>query len=550
MNSEVIKTPVDIIKLKLWKSDRGALVLLLGFSALILLLGLGARELWGAETRWANISLQMLQSGNYFDPYLKGSAYYDKPLPSYWLITATAWLMGGLNHWSLRLSSVIAAWFSIWLVYLIGGRLFNKSTGLIAGWMMATTFFFIFWARVATADILTVCGVLAAYWWYWRGPDDTRLGRYTVFFLLLALTSLFKGLIGFILPGLLLLPHLLSEGRWKRHLNLRMCLALLIAGLVYMVPFVLSHFYGSPTYHESGLDLVFRENVVRFFHPFDNFGPIYLYFFYLPVYTLPWAPCWILGLWLAVRNWRQVEPNTRWLIMGLGLLFLFFTACGSRRSYYVLPLVPFAQLLAAWWVTRRIAEKRAAGKVSGPGWQRGFAMAAAVLLLVIDVAYPWTNGGGGVMKFTADVREQATKSAPWNQWKMVLIDVDNKLPMYLQNQGAPFYYVGPSQDLPSEGGSAALMAWLDKTSGQHWDPAHTIIVAQYHKKGNLPLSYLETDHVVVTTKPNNGARLFHSHDSGSVAFIPNVYGSPDITAKTESGVDPAGDASSHEFTTK
>ena len=34
-------------------------------------------------------------------------------------------------------------------------------TGLIAGWMLATTFYFIFWARVATADVLTVCGVLA-----------------------------------------------------------------------------------------------------------------------------------------------------------------------------------------------------------------------------------------------------------------------------------------------------------------------------------------------------------------------------------------------------
>jgi 4-amino-4-deoxy-L-arabinose transferase-like glycosyltransferase len=38
----------------------------------------------------------MLQTGDYFDPYLKGMPYYDKPLPSYWLITATAHLMGGL----------------------------------------------------------------------------------------------------------------------------------------------------------------------------------------------------------------------------------------------------------------------------------------------------------------------------------------------------------------------------------------------------------------------------------------------------------------------
>lgn len=92
-----------------WSPERRALLMLLAGSALILLLGLGSRELWGPETRWANIALQMLQSGDYLDPYLKGSPYYDKPLPSYWLITATAGLMGGLNHWSLRLSSVIAA---------------------------------------------------------------------------------------------------------------------------------------------------------------------------------------------------------------------------------------------------------------------------------------------------------------------------------------------------------------------------------------------------------------------------------------------------------
>lgn len=149
-----------------WKTERGALLLLLGVSALILLLGLGARDLWGPETRWANITLQMLQSGDYFDPYLKGTPYYDKPLPSYWLITGFANLMGGLGPWSLRLSSVISAWLSIWLVYLIGEQLFRKGTGLIAGWMLATTFYFLFWARVATADVLTVCGVLAAVWWY------------------------------------------------------------------------------------------------------------------------------------------------------------------------------------------------------------------------------------------------------------------------------------------------------------------------------------------------------------------------------------------------
>lgn len=498
------------------KSERGPLLLLLAATALLLLLGLGNRELWGAETRWANIALQMLQSGDYFDPYLKGSPYYDKPLLSYWLITATSWFTGGLGHWSLRLSSVISAWFSVWLVYLLGEQLFRKGTGLIAGWMLATTFYFVFWARVATADILTVCGVLAAVWWYWRGPDDSRFWRYVVFFGLLSLTSLFKGLIGFILPGLVLLPHLLSEHRWKRHLNLRLLAALVIAGAFYMTPFVLSHFYGAPTYEQSGLGLVLRENVVRFFQPFDQFGPIYTYLIYLPVYTLPWAPCWLIALWVAARNWKHIEPDTRWLIQGLALLMLFFTASGSRRSYYVLPLVPFAQLLGAWWVTRRLAERNS----EGHGLKIAFAVATALLVAILGVLYPWTNSGGGVIRFGEQVRQQASEQAPLNQWRMVMVEVDNKVPMYLQTGGAPFYYVAETQDFPRSGDTAALMTWLERTSGEHWDPQRTIVVAQYRNGDAMPLDYLKTDHQVIITTPTRGEQVFQGRADQSVAYIP------------------------------
>lgn len=498
-------------------NDRKALWMLLAATALMLLFGLGSRELWGAETRWANIALQMLQSGDYFDPYLKGGPYYDKPLLSYWLITASAWLTGSLGPWSLRLSSVVAAWLSVWLVYLLGEQLFRKGTGLIAGWMLATTFYFVFWARVATADILTVCGVLAAVWWYWRGPDDTKLWRYVVFCGLLALTSLFKGLIGFILPGLVLLPHLLSDKRWKLHLNLRLAAALLIAGTFYMAPFLLSHLYGAPNYGESGLGLVLRENVVRFFQPFDNIGPIYTYLIYLPVYTLPWAPCWLIALWVALRHWRQIEPHTRWLIQGLALLMIFFTASGSRRSYYVLPLVPFAQLLGAWWITRRMAARN----VEGRGLNIGFGVATAVLVGVLGVLYPWTNSGGGVIRFGETVCEQARQQAPLDQWRMVMVEVDNKVPMYLQTGGAPFYYVAQTADFPRSGDSAALIAWLERSSGQHWNPQRTIFVAQYRQGEAVPLGYLGADHRVITTTPTRGEQFFHGREDQSVAYLPN-----------------------------
>jgi hypothetical protein len=101
-----------------------------------------------------------------------------------------------------------------------------------------------------------------------------------------------------------------------------------------------------------------------------------------------------------------------------------------------------------------------------------------------------------------------------------MIEVDNKVPMYLQTGGAPFYYVQENQNYPRTGDSAALMTWLDATSGQHWDPQRTIIVAQYRNGDALPLGYLSVDHQVITTTPTNGERMFHGREDQSVAFIP------------------------------
>jgi hypothetical protein len=175
-------------------------------------------------------------------------------------------------------------------------------------------------------------------------------------------------------------------------------------------------------------------------------------------------------------------------------------------------------LLAAWWLSERLATRPA----SGPRWQKGFAIAAVVMLGVLGVAYPWSNGRGGVTRFAEDVRTEAVRTAPWDQWQMVLVEVDNKVPLYLQNPGRPFYYVSQAQDFPRLGDSAAFMAWLDTTSGRHFDPQRTIIVTAFSKDDLTPLAYLAVDHQVVTTQPDNGERLFHVRQDGSRAFIPRL----------------------------
>lgn len=106
---------------------------------------------------------------------------------------------------------------------------------------------------------------------------------------------------------------------------------------------------------------------------------------------------------------------------------------------------------------------------------------------------------------------------------MVMIDVDNKLPLYVQNQGEPFYFV-EAGTVPDQGAdSARFMAWLDKTSGQHFNPRRTLIFTQYRSGDPLPLGYLSVDHQVIVSQPDNGDRLVHRREWNSVAYVPLTH---------------------------
>jgi hypothetical protein len=148
------------VKRLLW-GESATIVLLLTASAVVLLGRLGAAELWTQEGRWAAICSHMIDSSDCGHPYLFGEPYYDKPLLSYWLMIGAAWILGGLNETALRLPSVLAGLLSLWCVYHLGRKRIDRTTGLIAAALLGSSWMFVFWGRVASADMLNVAGTLA-----------------------------------------------------------------------------------------------------------------------------------------------------------------------------------------------------------------------------------------------------------------------------------------------------------------------------------------------------------------------------------------------------
>jgi len=356
--------------------------LVLGLAAILFFARIGARAIWASEFRWAEIAREMRLTSNYFWPTINGRLYYDKPLGTYWLVVASTWLTGGMNEAAARLPCAFAGMIAVGLLILIGRRLYDLKTGVVAGFILATSFSFVFFSRNASADVETIAGELAAIALFLRHEREQDGWWIIALWIVMALTSQMKGLLGFVLPiavigsycmladGWVELGHALIGGtrgnriRWivernRWFFNWKTPLAMILAAAIYYIPFAISRM---ETGSAAGFSMAYRENVQRYFEPFDHRGPIYLYIYVIFVLMAPWSV--LLPAALVEAHGRRGDDanrvrSDRFTMVMFWATFVFFTLSGSRRSYYILPILPAAAILIARLIDRPFEEMAA-----------------------------------------------------------------------------------------------------------------------------------------------------------------------------------------------
>jgi 4-amino-4-deoxy-L-arabinose transferase-like glycosyltransferase len=394
--------------------DRLAAGIVIALAGLLFFTRLGAPSLWRSEFLWAEIAREMRLTHDYFWPAIMGRVYYDKPLVSYWLILAATWMTGRLDEAACRTPSALAGLMSIGLIMLLARRLYDWRTGVLSGFILATSFSFVAWSRTASTDAATIAGELGALLLFIR-HEERADGWWTVgLWLIMAATSLIKGLLGFVLPIMIIglfcvgaegwreLVERLLHGpvggriRWviarNRWLFNRKSLVAIPVGLAfYCWPFLVS---GETAGSNQGLRMVWRENVVRFFHPFDHRNPVYLYGGAIFMLMAPWSMLLPAALVQAHQDRRRnLEPmrSDRFILIFFWATFVFFTASGSRRGYYLLPILPAAAVLVARLLLRRDELSITVRRLFNFGFRTiaAVALGAVALLFPLHALLPW-----------------------------------------------------------------------------------------------------------------------------------------------------------------
>ena len=296
------------------------------------------------ETRYAQISQGMLQSGNWVTPHFMGLRYFEKPIAGYWLI-AIGQAVFGDNMFGVRIASALTTGLSVWLAWLLASRLWNDprksfasalllmSFGLVAGEAGYANLDpqFAFWVNLS----------LVALWFAFTAQSQrARLWTWSVLGVACGMGFMTKGFLAWLLPVLVGVPFAL----WQRRIKDMLCygpLAVVLA-IAVCLPWALAIHHQEPDFWQF---FFWNEHIRRF--SASDAQHIQPWWFYLPLLlaaSLPWAtllPAALLDAWQQKR-----QPSIAFLLLWLLLPLAMFSLSKGKLPTYILPcLLPLALLM-------------------------------------------------------------------------------------------------------------------------------------------------------------------------------------------------------------
>lgn len=330
---------------------------LLGLTAFLLFWNLGANSLHTYdEAGHALVVREMLETGDWMTLHANGLPYFNKGPLSFWL-SAVAMRIGGVNEWSVRFFSALAAFFTIVTLSMLGDRVFGAPAGTLAGAVLLTSHQYLYHHCARTGD---VDSFLTLFWTLGALLVARAVGQRSASLLLLGFTSIgFCGLakhLGMVPLGVLLVGSwALLSGGWRRF-PARVWAAGIALPILVILPWTAWQLL---THGQAFLDAHFgREVLARAAGnlpdtPPDRYagGPLYV-FATLKNGFFPWSlvvPFALVELGRGTKERRRLNLSLGiWIV---GILALAMISAGQARRY-VLPAYPALALLVGLLLAR------------------------------------------------------------------------------------------------------------------------------------------------------------------------------------------------------
>ena len=323
---------------------------LLLLSIVLFFPGLGARDFWApVEPRYAEIARVMFSKGAWIVPMVNGDLYTDKPILYFWLVLIAAKVAGAVNEWTVRLPAAFGGVGFVLTTYFFARDFFSPRIGLLAAVMLATSARMIWEARWAHIDALFCFFFLLSV--YFAARALLRKGvphEILLTYVFMGLATLAKGLIGVVLPALLLVSFMIARRDWRMIAAAKLHIGIPIF-LMVVAPWLL--LVNGATESRWLKDFIYVHHIQRYSAGAGHRQPLFYYFTTLPVDLLPWTVFAIPALF-AYRRCRGLltDPVKLFFTLWFLVVFVFFSASDTKRDLYLMPLLPTVAVFIAHYI--------------------------------------------------------------------------------------------------------------------------------------------------------------------------------------------------------
>lgn len=310
---------------------------------------------------YAEISKELLESGQWFFLYHLGHDWLDKPHFPFW-ITALTFKLLGVSSQSYLFEGFVFYCISAVYTFLLARRLFNDQIALLS----IVVYLSALRVLLVTIDLRAEClllGLIIPAVFYWVKYDQKN----NVFNYNLFLGALFSAC-AIMTKGLFVIVPIFSGmvAVWSYNKQYLRCFSIkwLLAYLLIMVllfPEIISLYYQFDLHPEK---LVFNKHGVsgvKWFFLGSQFGRFFNngeitkgggnYFFFLHTFLwsfLPWTFICLIGWWSSLKNY--FNSSVLFISASFFLPFIMFSLSRFQLDFYIVILFPFASMIVGYYL--------------------------------------------------------------------------------------------------------------------------------------------------------------------------------------------------------
>lgn len=300
--------------------------------------------------KYATISKEIYENGNYINLTVHGEAYDQKPPLLFWL-GAAGFQVGTISNFWFKFPVFLVVLFGFYAAFKLGESLYNKQTGMLTAVLMFTSCIYSLYTMDIHTDTLLQVFITLSVWQLFEFVKTGKNKNFIFGFVAVGLAMLTKGPIGAAIPAFAVGGHILLKKEFRKLLDARWLVGIVISFVV-VSPAILGL---SNQFGWEGIRFFFWENMAGRYtgsYVANAVNDPFFYIHNLLYLLLPWSLILFFVVFLEFKQliqnkFKAVEYVT---FTGIWVYFLIISSSESQLPNYVFPVIPLIAVLLAKWV--------------------------------------------------------------------------------------------------------------------------------------------------------------------------------------------------------